>query len=128
SSTRRTRVAFTSQTNSVLGEEDVPAPEGVEILYLGQRVENLARSVLTVWNNGNVTIDRSQLVAMKPIGIHFSKAQKILDFRIVKASRAESNFKLEKHTDEHAGDSLRIDFDFVEPNEGILLEMLHTGF
>jgi len=52
------------------------------------------------------------------------KELEILDFGIIKVSKQSLNFKIETQINSNA---IRMDFDYLDCNDGVLYEVQHTG-
>ena len=79
-----------------------------------------------VWNNGKKPINKTDIPSQSSIKIIFRDEKftpKILDFEIIKVSRPEINFSASRISDT----ALSVSFDFLDQDDGVVLEVQHTG-
>lgn len=96
--------------------------KNLEIKYKKKPIENLSLSKIAIWNSGNVTINRDEIVELSPILIKMKNEEEILDIKLIKQTENSNNFKLIKNIN-----SWKVDFDYIDKNEGCLLGIVHTG-
>lgn len=98
--------------------------EKLEILYGGQKIENLTVSKIVVWNNGNETIDGKDIAIPPHIYLRDEENTKILDAKIIKTSTLGNGFEILEKSDDTI---LLLQFGYLDPNQGAVIQIIHTG-
>lgn len=93
-----------------------------ELLYKGKRVSDISITQYAIWNSGNQLLNRQDIVSEQPIRLVAHRKDQILDVHIVTESEESNKFSAVLENDE-----VTIDFDYVAVNEGIVLQVIHTG-
>lgn len=107
------------------GSEGFPVPDEVEIFFKGAKVPRLVVTQIVIWNAGNATIRGEDLVQSDPLRFTFSGDSRVLRVRVLNVSRSVNDLKAETHPSESNVVTLR--FDYLDENDGAVLEVLHTG-
>ena len=94
----------------------------LEIRYAGNEIENLTISRITLWNSGNETIDKQDVAI--PLFMAPAEDLTVLDVEILKASTIGNRFEVKRLT---GSDALVVSFDYVDPNQGAVIQIIHTG-
>ena len=116
-------IAWQSRDVPMIGDSDAVFPAEVEVRYRGTPVPRLMSSTVCVWNAGKKTVIGADIVAHDPLQFRFSG--EVLKVRIRKVSReavlitADIPGETEK--------TIRFGFEFLDPGDGGVLEVLHTG-
>lgn len=97
--------------------------EKLSILYDGKTVSNLCVSKYCIWNSGNRTLNRSDVVQTKEITIATIEDNKILEASILSITEETNNFTLEKIDEQ----TVRVLFDYVDRKDGVVIQVVHTG-
>lgn len=108
----------------IIGKEDTEVEDDIEILYKGTKVNRLTKTIIVFWNNGTETIDGKDVVVTDPISFSFSDDEKIISQKIIRNTRNVNNPKLS--TPVGIVNSAILNFDFLDPNDGVTIEFLHT--
>lgn len=98
--------------------------ESLELLYSGQKIENLTITKIAFWNGGRDTIDKSDIAPADPLAIRIKGDAKILDTRIIFEKNPANKFSIILSTDQTYVTS---NFDFIDKDEGVVIELIHTG-
>lgn len=105
--------------------ENIKNVSKLSIIYDTKTINNLTVSEVYFWNNGKQTIQGNEIVKLASLQIYSSNG-KILDIAISKIIEPSNNFTLIGTEDkEHNIQSLS--FDYMEPNEGCIVTVYHTG-
>lgn len=107
-----------------LVKEKIQKIETVQILYSGEEVINLSISKIAFWNDGKETINASDIAVNNPLKIDITGEYEILDAEILFQKNKSNDFKL---TINESNTSVLINFDFFDFEEGIVLQVFHTG-
>lgn len=111
-----------SETFLIIDRSKADSPEQIEIFFLGDKVESLYKTLIYFWNDGNQTIKADDLETIDRLKISTKESAKILSINIVKNTRDVINFYLAKDEDGY-----QINFDYLDPTDGVVIEILHTG-
>jgi hypothetical protein len=95
----------------------------IEILFNGEKVDRLTKTQIAFWNAGSSTINNKDVVERDPIIIKYSKDSKILNHSIISVSRSVNLFRVIDYEDSN---QVGITFDFLDPNDGAILEFIHN--
>lgn len=98
--------------------------EGLEIKYGGLRVETLTVTHLLFWNRGREPIRREDVASSDPIAIAPRSGCNILHAECLQVKKEANRFCVTMNQDDS---SAVIDFDYVAKDEGVVLELVHTG-
>ena len=107
-----------------LVREKVSKIEQVKILYNEEIIDNLTVSKLSLWNKGKETINRNDVAPKDNIRIDIAENYRILNANIIYQKKAANNFSLDLNKSKT---SLKINFDYFHFNEGVIIELYHTG-
>jgi len=97
---------------------------GIEIKYKGIDIPQLTLTKVYIWNSGRQTIDAKHIVIDDQLRIFFSKDVKIIKAEIAADTRKVNKASIKISED---GTSVLIYFDFFDPEDGIRVDILHTG-
>jgi hypothetical protein len=95
----------------------------LKISYDGIEVDRICTTYIFFWNKGNKEIKKGDIPKPLEIDLSDEKELYLLDFKVIKVSRDAINLVVSqcwKHT-------LQIDFDFLDKNDGAVIEVKHTG-
>ena len=96
----------------------------VKLLYKGHEISDLAITKFAIWNSGNEVINWSDVVEKRPLEIKSKEEHTdILDVNIITESEDTNSFEIAAHEMHCMG----IKFDYIEPNDGVVVQVLHTG-
>jgi len=106
-----------------LVKEKINKIDSVDILYQGDKIENLSISKLAIWNAGKETISQIDIAQNDKFCIEINENNKILDHELVFEKNSANGFKLVKENNS----IINIDFDYFDYNEGIIIQIYHTA-
>lgn len=109
----------------LLGRNEDNLPKEVTVLFKGKEVDRLTKTTLILWNNGTEVLDGKDVIPSDPIQIAFDTDDNILSYKILKRTKEVNNFRLIK-SEEHPH-QIMVNFDYLDPNDGVVLEMLHNS-
>ncbi len=122
-SKRKKRPCFHMKTFKLI-EDSIKEIEAVEILYQGQTVKNLSLSKVALWNSGSDTINSEDIAPKDPLKLVITKGTKLLAAQIIYSTNSINNFSL---TPDLQSGEIGISFDYFDRNEGIVIQIYHTG-
>jgi hypothetical protein len=93
----------------------------ISVTYRGERVPRLTATVLTVWNSGRGLLNQSHVAAKDPLRL---VAGRVLEATL-DSPRQACGCRLQVRDDVMPG--VYLDFDYLEPEQGMRLTVLHTG-
>lgn len=96
-------------------------PEGITIHYKGRYIKSFTRSLITFWNSGNETLDKKDRIDADPFQINIDP-NLVLEIRIVDVRKRGNNFSVR-----HGQNSILVEFDFMDPGDGALLDLRHQA-
>jgi hypothetical protein len=98
--------------------------DNLNISYKKRKVKNLTVSKILIYNRGAETIHRQDIATINPIKIS-SETCTILDASVLQVNNSANVFKviLEK-----GSQNIFIDFDYLDKNQGAVIQVVHTGF
>jgi hypothetical protein len=94
------------------------------IAYKNEPVKNLTITKIVFWNGGNETIRNNDIAAANPITISSKDESKILNGDIIRQSNKDNLLKLTKTKD---GQCFELSFDFLDQEQGGVIQVVHTG-
>ncbi|MTJ91571.1 MAG: hypothetical protein F8N36_01715 [Desulfovibrio sp.] len=100
-------------------------PNDVKILYKGSEIKQLNKTNIILWNCGTETLHGASIVEDSPLCISLLNGDNILRFQIVKETRTVNKVRLIAL--ENNNHSINIQFDFLDPNDGVNIEILHDS-
>ena len=109
--------------HSLVGGGDAVFPAEVEVRYRGTPVPEITSSTIWIWNAGKKTVRGSDIVANYPLQLRFDGE--------VSMSRSErvsrEAVQISADTSGEVRRTVRYSFEFLDPGDGGVLEVLHTG-
>ena len=98
----------------------------IKVFYKSDEVDRVYTTYVWFWNKGRKPVRNSDIPSEEGLVLKIideNLVLRILDFKLLKTSRKEINFSI-KHMDSN---SLSISFDFLDHNDGAVIEIQHTG-
>jgi len=124
-SRRVSRLAYQYDEVALLGAAQSAFPTEVEIRFSGRPVPRVAACRMVVWNAGNTTLRGTDIVGGDPLRIELESDGWILKSSIVKVTREVNDFAV--NLDETDARMSALSFDYLDPGDGAVLEILHSG-
>jgi hypothetical protein len=81
--------------------------------------------LIVFWNAGEVTITSDDLIQKDPLRLVLPEDSDILSVSVLKTSRDVTDFKTHANVDRP--NEIEITFDFLDSNDGAVIEVLHTS-
>lgn len=88
-----------------------------------QKIQNLTVSKVLFYNRGAETINRADIETKNRVSIS-PRNSEILDVSLLQANNDSNNSGLLWH---ESGEFLYIDFDYLDKNQGAVIQVIHTG-
>lgn len=108
---------------ALLGGEAAVFPEELQLRFCGEIVERVASTDIAIWNAGNVTLERNDIVRADPLRVEVSNG-KILRAGILQRSREVNQVEV---TVLDKGSAATVEFEYLDARDGVILKVLHTG-
>ncbi|RAU46622.1 MULTISPECIES: hypothetical protein [unclassified Pseudomonas] len=121
---RRTKFTYVHLGEHLLGSTSDKLPPAIAVQYNGISIPRLTKTVIIIWNDGENTISRSDIVNKDPLRLQVGKDGHILSASILKTSRDVIDFKLD---DAESPNEALLTFDFLDAKDGAVIEVLHTS-
>jgi hypothetical protein len=108
--------------------ESRPHPE-LTIQFRGVDVEAVGWTNIRFWNAGNKTIRKADFSRSHPLQICVPEGVTVLDAKVIRTTPKELAVSLETSTlaRSEVEQAIAIDFEFLEPSEGFILQVVHDG-
>lgn len=121
----KNELAYKEKSIKILDIENEVRIPNIKILYDNSEVRRLNKTYIVLWNNGNKMIEYKDIVEKDKLKINFnSNNGKILEGKVVKTVRDVNDFKVINIKD----NELEIIFDFIDKEDGVLIEVFHTFY
>lgn len=104
--------------------EKIQKIDRVNVLFDGNTVKNLSITKIAFWNDGKDTIDKADVSKKNPIRLTIKDDYIFLETEIIYQKNLSNDFKV-SISDDHK--YIDIDFDYFDFEEGIVLQVFHTG-
>jgi len=124
-SRRISQLAYQYDEISLVGGMASAFPEEVEVRFIGTPVPRITVTLVLLWNSGNSTVNGSDVVGSDPVRIVTSNDSRILKHSILKSTRPANGLRLAARVG--YPNEVAIAFDFFEPQDGAVIEILHSG-
>lgn len=93
----------------------------LELKYDNNKISNLSITKLILWNSGNETIDKKDIISSEQIHITKSNDTIIYNIEIKEIVEKSNNFLILEENN-----SWNIIFDYIDPQQGISIEIFHS--
>lgn len=104
--------------------ENIQKIDRINILYDGKTVNNLSITKIALWNGGKSTIDNKDVAKKDPLRLAIKNDCNFLDAEIIYQKNASNGFDISISDDQKY---IHIAFDYFDFEEGIVLQIFHTG-
>lgn len=121
--TRTKRPYCLTFTQSIAGRVLLDIPD-FQLTYKGRSVERLAITKLVFWNAGSETIASGDVPTAAPFLIGLSENVEFLNHNLEFVKRRSNAIMMTLDQDKK---HLRVDFEYLDKNDGFVVELLHTG-
>ena len=124
-SRRAAQPSFQKASLGLIGKDENNLPDEVTVLFKERKVDRLTKTILILWNNGNEVLKGEDIVAQDQIKISFNEGDHILSYKKLRETNAVNEFSVSKDKDN--SHQLLIEFSYLNPRDGISLELLHDS-
>ena len=117
------RLDYAASDAYALTSADSPFQNQLEIRFEGTVVPRVATTIIGIWNNGNQTIQGSQIVESDKLRIKLFDEGKILRARLQASTRPVLDASIQISGENEAV----ISFDFLDPGDGFVAYIVHSA-
>jgi hypothetical protein len=122
--TRRYKRIWYDVRSFTLVERERSTVPGLRVFFEKRPVDALSISKICIWNSGKDALRQADLAPLQPLGISVAKPNvEILEGSLIQRSSKNGSCKITRS----GRNSYEIEFDFLDPNHGWVLQIAHTG-
>jgi hypothetical protein len=121
-SIRAKEPVFSIRSNNVISEYSSKY-ENLTVAYKGDKVENFTITKVLFFNKGVEAIYREDIATQNHLRIVTMNSD-ILDTRVLQANNLSNNFQVNL---DRVTNSVFIDFEYLNTNQGAVVELIHNG-
>lgn len=114
-------LSYAVHYSSIVGHKDQLLPEDFLVKFKGVEIKSLNRYGVLIYNNGNKAFSGDDFLSSSPLKVEI-KGNDIIDARVAASSAPHISAMIEG-----GGDSLGVNFEFLNPKDALLLEIYATG-
>lgn len=118
-------IAYTQSGERLLGLTADGLPRDVTVQYCGTDIQRLTRTIIWFWNAGERTFKGSDIVTHDHFRLEVKNGGSVLAATVLKQARDVCMIAVPLDTE--SPDKIFIKFDFLDPKDGAVLEILHTS-
>ncbi|HEX4815911.1 MAG TPA: hypothetical protein VFV66_24455 [Nonomuraea sp.] len=108
----------------LISSEDQILPRDVVIHYGDNKLDSLTKTIVTFWNDGRQTLGKEMIASSDPIVLSLKGGEgSILRIRTLRESRSVNQALMDPVDNRSA----RLEFEFFDPGDGVVVKVLHTG-
>ncbi|MFI3259916.1 MAG: hypothetical protein R3Y16_07460 [Rikenellaceae bacterium] len=123
-SNRHTSATYMVRTIQLINDAVKKLPV-IDMLCDGKPVRSLSISKIALWNDGSDTINSDSIAKNNTLRVIIDKRYEILGADIQYEKNPSNDFSISLSEDGH---SVKIDFDYFDREEGVVLQLYHTGY
>lgn len=122
---QRTGLAFAYCGDRLLGASTANLPAEISVQYKGLPIPRLTRSIVVLWNSGEKTIIKEDIVGADPLRVSIGEEGEILSIALLKVSRPVNEAAIVGSPPRKQ--DAEITFGYLDAGDGIVIEILHTS-
>jgi len=122
-SLRRKRPSWAVRGSTLIRRGHPGLPD-LKILHRDQEVKNVTVSRILFWNRGTETIVRQNIPEHGQLTIRAKEGVNLLNVEVLQDTSGGRQFE---HSEDDAREASKLDFEYLEPNQGVVLQVEHTG-
>ena len=107
-----------------LVRKNIKKIDKINILYNGNSINDLSITKIAFWNDGKETIDNKDVAKTNPLRLSINNDSMFLDAKIIYQKNVANDFNISISKDHKY---ININFDYFDFEEGIVLQIIHTG-
>lgn len=121
---KRSRIPIYFIRTINLVRERIQKLDTVEIFFSGKRIINLSITKIAILNIGKETINFMDVAINNPLKVIIDDKYEILEAEILVSNNNSNDFKISIEENKKA---ILIKFDYFDYEEGLVLQLAHTG-
>lgn len=121
---QRPHIRFCTDFDELLSPDEQVPRQLLEVSYAGRPVDRVSRTIVALWSASGDTVRGADIVQGDPLRVSFPEGDVVLQVKPLACSRVPCGFALSIGSE---GRDVAIDFDFLDPGDGIVVEVLHAG-
>ncbi|MEV6707601.1 hypothetical protein [Micromonospora wenchangensis] len=111
--------------DELIGAGDGFLAEGVAVTHDGHQIKAISRTCVALWNHMGDVVGKSDVLATDPVGVRLPAGDRALQARIIARSREQNAVSVT--ISEEDPRFVLIEFDFLDANDGAIVEVIHQG-
>lgn len=119
---KKTNPCYQYRTNTIIGKKTDDISKDIEIKFKGKEVDNIKRTVIAIWNDGNDYLDSKRILEDNPLKVSFETGE-ILSHQV----KSKTNSALTTHVEQSKSNEIIINFNYLDSGEGFCIEIMHTS-
>ena len=113
-------VAYCISTDNLISPME-PQFADLEIFFDKTKIDSFSSSDIFLWNRGNRAIRSEDIASTSPLTISILSPKRALSYKVLYCSSPHSKIELERRDERFL-----VTFDFLNPRDGCIFEILHT--
>lgn len=119
---RRKEIALRSKIETTTAIDDLRSNPRLSIRHGDIPIQNLQVTTALLWNDGRNPIKRDNIAPADQLRITFPEGTRLLETSLLYQTREGSATQIESESE-----AVRVEFDFLNPYDAVLIHCLHTG-
>lgn len=117
------RLAYNIRSSTVVDAADSAFTSSITVNYKGMEIPRATLSQVSIWNDGNQTIRRSDITPRKPLLLSVPGGQHILQISLTHMA----DEAMDAHLIPEDEGAIGVTFEYIDPRQGFIFDVLHTG-
>ena len=95
----------------------------IKLICKEKELDNLCFSKIAIWNSGNKMLNGTDLAESQSLSIEVAQGVELIDYHIFDITEKSNHISVELDGTQ----KLNVSFDYLNPNDGIALLIIHSG-
>ena len=122
---KRQRLLYKTYRIQYFGEQKLALPSDFVMIFQGENVKRLAKTILILWNGGTDVLIGEDITTDNRIRIHLPEGNKILSNKLVGESDKSNNLRIEELLD--MPNEFAINYKYLNTDDGAVIEVMHDS-
>lgn len=110
-------------TRSIKLIDNIPNDSRLKLTFKDKEIKRVVLTKIAIWNGGSKSINHTDFSIKKPLKVCFKDPELVMETYLLYKDNYIEQLHLKKIQDGSVG----IEFNYIDPGEGILLQILHEG-
>jgi hypothetical protein len=119
------RPVFQQESTRLVGKKQEPLPQALSFFFNGKPVPRLTKSYIVFWNSGVAKVEGKDVVDENPVRLQVGSDGEIVQVEVLKETNLFN--KVQVHSDSRLSNEWVVTFDYLDPSDGVVLEVYHTA-